>query len=160
MSTFNLGYELLRSSTPHSRSDCVSVASDRMMPVSTMHRMALKACEKVILLMNNTRMLTRHHRLASMNDVLVYLTGHHEDEGLPGDRGDFYRRKLAEQLYVHYSLQNVDHSNVLSFVDGLLRLERDCRFVLSERGCRRSEAPPINVDGQILDMIGRLADVH
>ncbi|CAL1529839.1 unnamed protein product [Lymnaea stagnalis] len=159
MGTMNLGYELLQSSHPKPK-ECLDFTPDRMMPVSTMHRMALKAQENIILLMNNTRMLTRHHRLASMNDVLVYLTGNHEDQGMPGDRGDFYRRKLAEQLYLHYAIQNIDHTNVLTLVEGLLRLEQDCRKILSSLACHRSEAPPINVDGQILNVIARLANIQ
>ncbi|GFN95029.1 hypothetical protein PoB_002153500 [Plakobranchus ocellatus] len=156
----NVGFELLRNSTPQTKLECTSFTPDRMMPVSTMHRMALKACEKIILLMNNTRMLTRHHRLHCMNDVLVYLTGNHEDQGMPGDRGDYYRRKLAEQIYIHFSIQNVDHTNVLALVDGLLRLEHDCRMTLANCGAKRDQAPPINVDSQILNIIGRLADIY
>ncbi|KAK0062909.1 hypothetical protein Bpfe_007629 [Biomphalaria pfeifferi] len=159
MGSMNIGYELLRNSTPQQK-ECLDFVPDRMMPVSTMHRMALKAQENIILMMNNTHMLTRHHRLASMNDVLIYLTGNHEDQGLPGDRGDFYRRKLAEQIYLHYAVQNIDHTNVLILVEGLIRLEKDCRQVLAALACHRAEAPPINVDGQILDVIGRLAEVH
>uniref|UniRef100_A0A0B6ZZE4 Uncharacterized protein n=1 Tax=Arion vulgaris TaxID=1028688 RepID=A0A0B6ZZE4_9EUPU len=104
MATMNVPYEILQNSTP--KQQALSFIPDRMMPVSTMHRMALKASEKIILLMNNTNMLTRHYRLTSMNDVLIYLTGNHEDQGMPGDRGDFYRRKLAEQMFIHYSIQN------------------------------------------------------
>lgn len=75
MGSMNIGYELLRkSSTQRPQLQTLSFVPDRMMPVSTMHSMALKASEKIILLMNNTRLLTRHHRLASMNDVLLYLT--------------------------------------------------------------------------------------
>ncbi|CAG5130688.1 unnamed protein product [Candidula unifasciata] len=161
MTSMNIGYELLRnSSNQKPQAPSLNFTPDRMMPVSTMHRMALKASEKIMLLMNNTQLLTRHHRLANMNDVLVYLTGNHEDQGMPGDRGDFYRRKLAEQLYLHYAIQNIDHTNVLIFVEGLVRLEHDCRHILSQLGCRRSEAPPVNIDGQTLDIIGRLADLY
>jgi hypothetical protein len=161
MATLNVPYELLQnsSSSQKPQSQSLNFIPDRMMPVSTMHRMALKASEKIILLMNNTELLTRHYRLASMNDVLVYLTGNHEDQGMPGDRGDFYCRKLAEQLYVHYGIQNIDHYNVLAFVEGLVGLEHDCRSILCQFACQRAEAPPITVDGQILDIIGRLTDL-
>lgn len=156
----NVEYQLLRNSTPQRNSECIRFTPDRMMPVTTMHRMALKASEQVILLMNNTRMLTRHHRLTCMNDVLIYLTGNHEDQGLPGDRGDFYRRKLAEQLYIHYSIENVDHTNILNLMEGILHLEQDCRMTLARCGTERNVAPPISVDCQILDIIGRLADFY
>lgn len=73
MAATNIGYELLQNSAPKQK-ETVDFVPDRMMPVSTMHRMALKAQEKILLLMNNTCMLTRHHRLTSMNDVLIYLT--------------------------------------------------------------------------------------
>lgn len=79
---------------------------------------------------------------------------------MPGDRGDFYRRKLAEQIYLHYSIQNIDHINILALIEGLLRLEHDCRAILSAQACQRSTAPPVNVDGQILSVIGRLAEIH
>ncbi|KAK3782548.1 hypothetical protein RRG08_061778 [Elysia crispata] len=156
----NVEYQLLRNSTPQKNNECIRFSPDHMMPVTTLHRMALKACEKIILLMNNTRMLTRHHRLSCMNDVLIYLTGNHEDQGMPGDRGDFYRRKLAEQIYIHYSIQNVDHTNILALIDGILRLEHECRMTLANCGTQRDQAPPVNVDGQILDIIGRLADLY
>ncbi|GFR89799.1 hypothetical protein ElyMa_006134400 [Elysia marginata] len=156
----NVEYQLLRNSTPHRNTECIRFSPDHMMPVTTMHRMAVKACEKIILLMNNTRMLTRHHRLSCMNDVLIYLTGNHEDQGLPGNRGDFYRRKLAEQIYVHYSIENVDHTNILTLMEGILMLEQECRMTLASCGTRRDQAPPINVDCQILDIIGRLAGLY
>jgi len=130
------------------------------MPVATMHRMALKASQKLILLMNNTTLLTRHHRLTSMNEILVYLTGHAEDEGMPGDRGDFYRRKLAEQLYHHFNIYNVDHTNVLDFVCAVVRLEHETRNALTRCPRMPDAAPHINVDDQVLDMVGRLSNVH
>ncbi|RUS80328.1 hypothetical protein EGW08_011897 [Elysia chlorotica] len=156
----NVECQLLRNSTPQRNTECIRFSPDRMMPVTTLHRMAMKACEKIILLMNNTRMLTRHHRLSCMNDILIYLTGNHEDQGMPGDRGDFYCRKLAEQLYIHYSIQNVDHNNIFFLMDGIMRLEQECRMTLAHCGTQRDQAPPIHVDGQILDIIGRLADLY
>ena len=58
------------------------------------------------------------------------------------------------------SIQNVDHTNILTLLEGLMRLEHDTRQVLTASGCRRDEAPPIHVDGQILSIIGRLADLY
>ena len=69
-STYNLGYKLLNNSNPPI--DPRSVY-DRSFPVAAMHRMAVKAIEKLLLLMNNTKMLTRHHRLTSMSEVVIYL---------------------------------------------------------------------------------------
>jgi hypothetical protein len=37
--------------------------------------------------MNNT-LLIKEHRLSSMNQLLKYLHGMHEDVGMSGDRGD------------------------------------------------------------------------
>jgi len=162
MATINVGYELLRNSTPSriGGGSCAGTTPDRMISAQIMHRISIKATEKIILLMNNTTMLTRHHRLSSINEALIYLTGHHEDEGMPGDRGDFYRRKLAEQIYLHFHIHNIDHTNIMNFMESLIRLECESRQVLSVYGHQRTEAPPICVDSQVLDIIARLADIH
>lgn len=59
-----LGYDLLRSSKPQTQQHIDPVA-----PVSTLHRIATVACEKIILLMNNTMLLTEHHRLSNMKEA-------------------------------------------------------------------------------------------
>ena len=86
--------------------------------------------------------------------------GHHEDEGMPGDRGDFNRRMLSEQIHHHFHIYNLDHTNILQFIDGLICLEKDCRMILSRLGGEKLNVPPVRVDDQILDIVGRLADVH
>ncbi|XP_048255897.1 uncharacterized protein LOC125382067 [Haliotis rufescens] len=141
------------------RDPAVTASPDRMYPVSTLHRIALVSCERILLLMNNTRML-RHTRLSTMDDVLLYLNGMHDDVGLSGDRGDFYRRKLAEELYTTFSVHGVDYTNIDAVVAGAIDLERQTRFILAESGRRRDRAPPVHYDEQVLDILARIADMH
>ena len=62
-----LGYELLRASTP--RTKYYTARPDRAAPVCQMNRIAIVAIERFILLMNNTMLLTRHHRLSDIYEV-------------------------------------------------------------------------------------------
>eukprot|EP00745_Piridium_sociabile_P043111 TRINITY_DN87568_c0_g2_i1.p1 TRINITY_DN87568_c0_g2~~TRINITY_DN87568_c0_g2_i1.p1 ORF type:complete len:154 (-),score=37.75 TRINITY_DN87568_c0_g2_i1:77-538(-) len=150
-----LGYDLLRESTPKYYQPSV----DRAAPVSLLNRIAIVAIERFILMMNNTLLLTRHHRLANIYQVVDYLLGNHDD-CVVGDRGDFYRRKLAEQIYLNFGVHYVTHQNVLNLVRDTIQLEADTRHVLSRCGVQRSTAPPIPVDDQVLDVLARIADMH
>nr|KAG5701175.1 hypothetical protein BaRGS_023284 [Batillaria attramentaria] len=153
------GYELLRASTPRTFK-YYEAKPDRAAPLSILNRIALVACERFILLMNNTVLLTKHHRLANMQQVVDYLLGNHDDIGCNGDRGDFYRRKLAEQIYINFGIHNITHQNVLNLVRDTLQLEEDTRQALAIYGSERSAAPYIRVDDQVLDVLARIADMH
>ncbi|XP_076440852.1 uncharacterized protein LOC143280153 [Babylonia areolata] len=150
------GYDLLRASTPKYYKPAV----DRTAPVSLMNRIAIVAIERFILMMNNTLLLTRNHRLANIYEVVDYLLGNHDDVGCNGDRGDFYRRKLAEQIYVYFGVHYVTHDNVINLVRDAIQLESDTRLVLAQCGLNRTSAPPIQVDDQVLDVLARIADMH
>ncbi|KAL8571666.1 hypothetical protein ACOMHN_056622 [Nucella lapillus] len=154
-----LGYDLLRASTPKI-SDLTQPRIDRAAPVSLLHRIATVGIERFILMMNNTLLLTRHHRLANIYEVVDYLLGNHDDVDCSGDRGDFYRRKLAEQIYVLFGVHYVTHTNVLSLVRDTIQLESDARHALAQCGTHRQTAPPIPVDDQVLDVLARIADMH
>lgn len=71
-----------------------------MSRVAVLNRIATRAIQQIILMMNNTRLLNKPNAVVYIDDVFVYLTGNHHDVGLSGDRGDFYRRKLAEQIFL------------------------------------------------------------
>ena len=89
-----------------------------------------------------------------------YLLGNHDDVHCNGDRGDFYRRKLAEQIYVNFGVHYVTHDNVLNLVRDTIQLEADTRQVLAVCGGKRDDVPPINIDPQVLDVLARIADMH
>lgn len=125
-----------------------------------MNRMALVAFERFILMMNNTLLLTRHHRLANIQQVVDYLLGSHDDIGCNGDRGDFYRRKLAEQIYLNFGIHYITHQNVLNLVRDTIKLERETRLALETCGAHRTSAPYIHVDQQVMDVLARIADMH
>ena len=71
-----LGYELLRASTP--RTKYYTARPDRAAPVCQMNRIAIVAIERFILLMNNTMLLTRHHRLSDIYEVSEGLFSLHQ----------------------------------------------------------------------------------
>ncbi|KAK6181470.1 hypothetical protein SNE40_009314 [Patella caerulea] len=132
---------------------------DRMFPVSTLNRIAIVACERIMLMMNNTGMLLQP-KIQNMQQVLAYLSGQHIDVGCCGDRGDFFRRKLAEELYLTYSVHGVTHNNIFEVVSGAILLEADTRLILSESTLRRDVAPPVKIDPQVLDILARIAGIH
>lgn len=92
--------------------------------------------------------------------VVDYLLGNHDDIGCNGDRGDFYRRKLAEQIYVNFRVHYITHMNVLDLVYSIIKLEHDTRLALEKYGANRCSAPFIHIDSQVLDVLARIADIH
>jgi len=50
--------------------------------------------------------------------------------------------------------------NVLNLVRDVIQVEHDSRVALSQCGYTRTSAPGIQVDSQVLDVIGRIADMH
>lgn len=111
-----------------------------------------------MLMMNNTEMC-KIRRLENIDQALVFLAGKHDDEGLSGDRGDFYRRKLADQMHVMFAVEGVTHTNVQSVVEAAIVLERETRKVLADCAKSREEAPHVEIDETILDILARLADI-
>ena len=108
--------------------------------------------------MNNTEMC-RIRRLENIDQALVFLAGNHDDEGKSGDRGDFYRRKLADQMHVTFAVEGVSHNNVQSVVEAAIVLERETRKALADSAKSREVAPSVDIDETILDILARLADI-
>ncbi|KAL3869814.1 hypothetical protein ACJMK2_042448 [Sinanodonta woodiana] len=152
----HVGYDLIRTTEPMPRQ--TRFKRDRMAPITTLNRIATVASERIILMLNNTEMV-KDVRLKSMNDVLRYLNGQHDDVGLSGDRGDFYRRKLAEQMYLNFSIQGVDHTNVVSVVEAVIMLERETRNTFANSKQSRDWAPSVQIDETILDILTRIAGI-
>mmetsp|Transcript_26747 Transcript_26747/g.43017 ORF Transcript_26747/g.43017 Transcript_26747/m.43017 type:complete len:125 (-) Transcript_26747:77-451(-) len=123
-----------------------------------MNRIAQVACERIILMMNNTE-LVKERRLSSMDQVLSYLTGKHDDVGLSGDRGDLYRRKLAEQIFLAFAVDGIDHNNVTVIVESAILLERETRRILMGSANSRFSAPGVNIDEQVLNILARIAEI-
>lgn len=132
---------------------------DRMAPVSALNRIANVAGERIMLMMNNTE-LCRHGRMRTMNDVLTYLSGNHDDVGFIGDRGDFYRRKLAEQLFLTFAVQGVDHTNVQMIVHAAIKLQRDTSQILGDSLWCKERVPGVVIDDDILDILAKIADMY
>lgn len=63
-----IGYNLLRATSAPSPQYYESPI-DPAAPLSILYRIALVASERIILMMNNTQLLTRHHRLSNMAQV-------------------------------------------------------------------------------------------
>lgn len=116
------------------------------------------ACERIILMMNNTG-LVKERRLSSMNQVLTYLIGRHDDVGLSGDRGDLYRRKLAEQIFLAFAINGVDHNNVVVIVESAIQLEQETRRILMGSANTRFSAPGVRIDEQVLNILARIAEI-
>ncbi|KAK3595290.1 hypothetical protein CHS0354_010900 [Potamilus streckersoni] len=152
----HVGYDLVRTTEPMPRQ--TRFKRDRMAPITTLNRIATVACERIVLMLNNTE-IVKELRLKSMNDVLKYLNGQHDDLGLSGDRGDFYRRKLAEQMYLNFSIQGVDHTNVMSVVEAAILLERETRKTFGSSTQNRDWAPSVEIDETILDILTRIAGI-
>ncbi|GAB1602732.1 hypothetical protein Ahia01_000553200, partial [Argonauta hians] len=104
-----------------------------MTRAAVLNRIATIAIQRLILMMNDTNMLIPPNSVKTVNDVIYYLKGKHIDIGLSGDRGDFYRRKLAEIIYLNFAIQGVDHINVLSIVNAAVHLEKVSRMILLGR---------------------------
>ena len=98
----------------------------------------------------NETLLVKERRLSSMDQVLKYLNGMHEDIGMSGDRGDFYKRKLAEQIFLKFGISGVNHTNVMVIVEAAIQM--------GQGGLSR-DAPRIDIDETVLDILARLADM-
>lgn len=153
--SYGVGYQLDRA--PRSTHQ-VGPPLDSMAPVRTMNRIAQVAIERIILMMNNTKLI-KERRLSSIEQVQTYLRGNHDDVGMCGDRGDFYRRQLAEQIYLNFNVRGVSHSNIEAIVDTAIQLERRTRAILSGSAFNTQAAPSIQVDDPILDILSKIADV-
>lgn len=129
-----------------------------MSVITTLHRIASVAIERIMLMMNNTEMC-KIRRLENIDQAVLFLTGKHDDEGKSGDRGDFYRRKLADQMHVTFAVEGVTHNNVLSVVEAARILEFETRKALGESAKTRDVAPNVEIDETILNILARLADV-
>lgn len=143
---------------PHSYIYSSDFKPDRMAVISTLHRIASVAIERILLMMNNTEMC-RIRRLRSIQEVLLFLNGNHADAGLPGDRGDFYRRKLADQMHVTFAIEGVTHNNVMAVVETAIVLENETRKVLEKNAKDRHVAPNVEIDETILNILSRISDI-
>ncbi|XP_021358655.1 uncharacterized protein LOC110453812 [Mizuhopecten yessoensis] len=153
--SYGVGYKLARAptGTHHTGPPLDSMASIR-----TMNRIAQVAIERIILMMNNTNLI-KERRISSIAQVQTYLRGCHDDVGMSGDRGDFYRRKLAEQIHINFNVNGVTHSNVEVVVDTAIQLEKRTRATLSGCAFNTQSAPSFEIDDPILDILAKIADV-
>ncbi|XP_060584549.1 uncharacterized protein LOC132740623 [Ruditapes philippinarum] len=154
--SYHTSYQLVRKPLSDSRS--FDFNPDRMAVITTLHRIASVAIERVMLMMNNTEMC-KIRRLDNIEQALIFLAGNHDDEGMSGDRGDFYRRKLADQMHVAFAVEGVTHYNVFSVVKAAIVLEQETRKALAESAKSRDVAPYVEIDETILDILARLADI-
>lgn len=154
--SYHAKYDLIRSHPPPG--PVPEMKPDRMAVITQLNRIALVACERIMLLLNNSEM-TKKRRMESMADVLKYLKGEHDDVGLCGDRGDFYRRKLAEQIHLSFAVEGVTHNNIMSVVESAIVLERETRQALQCSALSRTRAPHVSIDETILNILCRMADV-
>lgn len=141
-----------------SRFESFDFTPDRMSVITTLHRIASVAIQRIMLMMNNTEMC-RIRRLENIDQALMFLSGQHDDNGLSGDRGDFYKRKLADQIHVQFAVEGVNHNNVLSIVEAAIVLERETRKALGQSAKSRAMAPSVDIDDTILNILSRIADV-
>ena len=154
--SYHTGTELVR--PPVSRFTSFDYKPDRMAVITSFNRIARVAMERVMLMLNNTEMCKKR-RLTNIQDALVFLTGQHDDVGLCGDRGDFYRRQLADQIHVTFAIEGVCNNNVVPMVEAAILLEKQTQAILSNSANGRYEAPMINIDEDILNILARIADV-
>ncbi|XP_060082687.1 uncharacterized protein LOC132561978 [Ylistrum balloti] len=131
---------------------------DSMAPVRTMNRIAQVAIERIILMMNNTKLI-KERRISTIQQVQTYLRGNHDDIGMSGDRGDFYRRKLAEQIYVNFNVSGVTHSNIEVIVETAIQLEKRTQALLAGCAFNTNAAPSVQIEDPILDILSKIADV-
>uniref|UniRef100_A0A0L8IBD5 Uncharacterized protein n=1 Tax=Octopus bimaculoides TaxID=37653 RepID=A0A0L8IBD5_OCTBM len=101
-----------------------------MTRAAVLNRIATRVIQRLILMMNETHMLIPPNSVKNIHDVLLYLSGGHEDVGMSGDRGDFYRRKLAEQIYLNFAIQGIDHYNVIAVIKAAIDLEEISKLVM------------------------------
>ena len=154
--SYQAKYNLIRSQPPPG--PIPEMKPDKMAVITQLNRIALVACERIMLLLNNSEM-TKKRRMASMADVMRYLKGEHDDVGLCGDRGDFYRRKLAEQIHLNFAVTGVTHNNIMSVVESAIVLEEETRQALQCSAISRQRAPHVSIDETILNILSRMADV-
>jgi hypothetical protein len=72
----------------------------------------------------------------------------HEDVGMSGDRGDFYRRKLAEQIFLNFGISGVNHTNVMVLVESAINLSC-CHSCTRGRGKLETQHPVTIVNAVI-----------
>ena len=154
--SYRTKYDLLRSYPP--MGPVPEMRTDRMAVITQLNRIATVACERIMLMMNNAEM-TKKRRMTTMEDVLTYLNGERDDVGLCGDRGDFYRRKLAEQLHLSFAVEGVTYANIMSIVEAAIVLEQETRQALQGSAISRTRAPHVSIDETILNILSRIADV-
>lgn len=129
---------------------------DTMSVITTFNKIAVTASERITLSMNETEMY--EHKLSDIRKVLSLLKGEFEAD-LPGDTGDYFRRKLANQLHLTYAIDGLTHNNILPVVESAIILEEATRRVLT-KSTKRAEAPSIEIDDTILDILTRISGVH
>ncbi|KAL4236521.1 hypothetical protein ACF0H5_004907 [Mactra antiquata] len=154
--SYHTSYQLVRQ--PLSRFESHDFKPDRMAVITTLHRIASVALQRIMLMMNNTE-LCKIKRLDNVDQVLLFLSGQHDDNGLSGDRGDFYKRKLADQIHTTFAVEGVTHKNVQSIVEAAIVLERETRNVLGQSAKSRALAPTVDIDETILNILSRISDV-
>ncbi|XP_052777164.1 uncharacterized protein LOC128214638 [Mya arenaria] len=154
--SYEMAYTLVRK--PESRFRSFDFKQDRMSIITALNRIASVAMERIMLMLNNTELCTIR-RLSNIREALMFLQGKFDDPKLPGDTGEFYRRKLADQIHVTFAVEGVTHDNVLSVVEAAIVLERETRRTLSTSAYSRETAPPVDIDETILNILTRIADV-
>ncbi|KAH3779489.1 uncharacterized protein LOC127842911 [Dreissena polymorpha] len=154
--SYHVNYQLVKQ--PESRFRSFDFKPDRMSVVTALNRIASVAQERILLMLNNTGMCAIR-RLANIREALMYLEGKFDDPKLPGDTGEFYRRKLADQLHVTFAVEGVTHTNILSVVEAAIILERETRRALADSAKSRFVAPSVEIDETILEILARIADV-
>jgi hypothetical protein len=80
----------------------------------------------------------------------------HEDVGMSGDRGDFYRRKLAEQIFLNFGISGVNHTNVMVLVESAINLEKTTRRLMSEGALTRDAQTGAKVTTILVEFINVL----
>lgn len=153
--SYHTSYQLVRQ--PESRFRSFDFKPDRMAVVTALNRIATVAIERIMLMMNNTQ-LCPLRRLSTIQEALFFLQGKYESS-LPGDTGDFFRRKLADQLHVTFAVDGVTHDNILSIVEAAIILEQETRRVLASSAKSRDVAPKVDIDETIINILARIADV-
>jgi len=154
--SYHTAYTLVRKQESQLR--CSEFKQDRMTVISALNRIASVAIERIMLMMNNTGMCLIR-RLSNIQEALLFLQGKFDDPKLPGDTGEFYCRKLADQIHVQFAVDGVTHYNVLTVVEAAIVLERETRKAMSRGACNRDSAPSVDIDETILNILARIADV-
>ena len=100
--SYHTSYKLV--SKPESRFQSFDFTPDRMAVITALNRIATVAIERIMLMMNNSE-LVPIRRLSNIQEALMFLQGKYDSER-PGDTGDFFRRKLADQLHVTFAVDD------------------------------------------------------